>query len=437
MPLQDLTPQLRTRLSRLERWVGIFVSVATLLVLVGLIFYIRQMARDKGWYMRKLPYYTFVDNAAGLKVGDKVKMMGFEIGEITKIVAQPPEDSYYNVFVSFIVREPHDGYLWEDSRAKVGAGDFLGNRAIEVTKGTNGAPSYVLHDVREASIAEAQQYVGSTSVFIGQEVYDESGTNRLAKPGQTVTAELLRRFEAGGVGRFQVFDKAANFKFPKYIWSFKAGRYIPFDRKDPEISKGYFLPPNESPALTERLDQVINQVQTAIPNFLALTNRLNEVLAQAARATATADDLLAGARPLVNNLTVISANLTNGRGSLGEWILPTNLNTQLSGTLTNASRTLASANLMLTNTDARIVELATSLNRALEELAGITSNLHHQVDANTNILSDLSKLVVDTDHMIQGLKHHWLLRSAFKEKATNAPPQATSRKAVSPKDGGR
>src|SRR6059036_2399079 len=116
MPLQDLTPQLRTRLSRLERWVGIFVTLATLLVLVGLAFYIRQMARSKGWYMRKLPYYTFVDNAAGLKVGDKVKMMGFEIGEITEVTALKPFE-YYNVYVAFIVKEPYDGYLWEDSRA--------------------------------------------------------------------------------------------------------------------------------------------------------------------------------------------------------------------------------------------------------------------------------------------------------------------------------
>jgi hypothetical protein len=28
---------------------------------------------------------------------------------------------------------------------------------------------------------------------------------------------------------------------------------------------------------------------------------------------------------------------------------------------------------------------------------------------------------VDTDDFIQGLKRHWLLRSAFKTKATNAP----------------
>ena len=436
MPLQDLTPQLRTRLSRLERWVGIFVSFATLLVLVGLVFYIRQMARDKGWYKRKLPYYTFVDNAAGLKVGDKVKMMGFEIGEITKVDAQPPEDALYNVFVAFIVREPYDGYLWDDSRAKVGAGDFLGNRLIEVTKGTNGAPSYILNELRELSVSEAQEHVGSATLFIGQDVFDSLGRNRLARPGQPITKDLLRRFDESNVDTFQVLDRSVHLRYPKYIWDFKAGRYAPFDRKDPKIGQGYFLPPRESPALTERLDQVIDQVQEAIPNYLALTNRLNEVLEQAFRAGSEADQLLADTRTFIGNMTKISANLTNAHGTLGEWLLP-NFNTQVSSTLTNARTTLASANRILTNSDARIVELATKLDRALEELAGITSNFHRQVDANTNILSNLSKLVVDTDNMVQGLKRHWLLRSAFKEPKTNAPPRSTSRKAVSPKDAGK
>ena len=59
--------------------------------------------------------------------------------------------------------------------------------------------------------------------------------------------------------------------------------------------------------------------------------------------------------------------------------------------------------------------------RAAHQLADITSNLNAQVQANTNMLSSISKIVVDTDDFVQGLKRHWLLRSAFK-KATNAPP---------------
>ncbi|HEX4342877.1 MAG TPA: hypothetical protein VH255_05775, partial [Verrucomicrobiae bacterium] len=55
-------------------------------------------------------------------------------------------------------------------------------------------------------------------------------------------------------------------------------------------------------------------------------------------------------------------------------------------------------------------------------LANMTGNLRTQVEANTNMLGGITKTVLDTDDFVQGLKRHWLLRSAFKTKATNAPP---------------
>jgi hypothetical protein len=57
MPLQDLTPQLRTRLSRVERLVGLFVTVATILLVIGLTYYVLQTAKRKGWGRQKLPYF--------------------------------------------------------------------------------------------------------------------------------------------------------------------------------------------------------------------------------------------------------------------------------------------------------------------------------------------------------------------------------------------
>jgi len=48
------------------------------------------------------------------------------------------------------------------------------------------------------------------------------------------------------------------------------------------------------------------------------------------------------------------------------------------------------------------------------------------VQANTNLLGGISKTVMDADDLVQGLKRHWLLRSAFKSEnaaaKTNAPP---------------
>jgi hypothetical protein len=76
------------------------------------------------------------------------------------------------------------------------------------------------------------------------------------------------------------------------------------------------------------------------------------------------------------------------------------------------------------------------MNLTLLHLADITSNLNQQVQANTNILSNVSKAVTDSDDLVQGLKRHWLLRSAFKKEnaKTNAPSAKTVKPALSPKD---
>jgi hypothetical protein len=110
---------------------------------------------------------------------------------------------------------------------------------------------------------------------------------------------------------------------------------------------------------------------------------------------------------VLTNFAGISAQLREP-GGLAVLALGTNGNEQIQGVLTNA-------NSLLANTD-------TNLTAMLFNLAGITSNLNTQVQANTNMLGGISKMIVDSDDFVQGLKRHWLLRSAFKnENKTNAP----------------
>ena len=80
MALQDLTPQLRTRLNQMERAVGWFVFLATALLLFGFGYYIYHTAERKGWFKIKAPFHTYVQSSAGLNVGDPVYMMGFPVG---------------------------------------------------------------------------------------------------------------------------------------------------------------------------------------------------------------------------------------------------------------------------------------------------------------------------------------------------------------------
>src|SRR5437660_2215527 len=206
MALNDLTPQLRTRLSRLERVVGWFVTVATALLLFGLGYYVYNVAERKGWFLQKVYYFTFVKTASGLKVGEPVRLMGRAVGGIVQIDPMPPYDPY-NIYIQFRVRSPFYGYLWEDSRAKIAAGDFLGNRFIEVTKGTNGVPAYMFYDFQRVTLGEARGFVGRLEFALSEEVIDPKTKDVLVKPFDPITPQNLDVLAQAGAKEIYVFDK--------------------------------------------------------------------------------------------------------------------------------------------------------------------------------------------------------------------------------------
>ncbi len=369
MAINDLTPQLRTRLGRLEKLVGWFVTLASLLMLAGLGYYVYHTANRKGWFKIKAPYFTYLHSANGLRVGDPIKLMGWDVGEITRVTFEDP-GTEFDVYVEFVVREPFYGYVWNDSVVKVRGGLF-GNRYLELTKGGT---------------------LQKTNLFATY------------KDNKRRLTDIYNR--QGG--------------YTNYV---------------AEHSR-YWLQTDEPPDLAVQMDQVAQAVRDAIPNLLAITNRVNEVLSNSVEATSHLVALLDTARPSVTNLLAITTHLRDPKGALGEWLLPTNVTPQLTQTLASATlalqsarTTIESANVMVTNTDARLELLVSNLNLTLENLAGITSNLHAQANANTNLVTGINNAIVHSDEFVQGLKRHWLLRSAFKTNkppATNRPPQEPS-----------
>jgi ABC-type transporter Mla subunit MlaD len=428
MALQDLTPQLRTRLSRMERAVGWFVALAMMLLVFGFVYYVYHTAESKGWFLTKARYYTYADRATGLKVGDPVMLMGLDVGQITKMVPMPPEEFHRNIYVEFEIKDPNYGYLWtEGSRAKVATADLLGKRVLEVTKGTGGYPTYIFHPLREVSMTEAQSLVDSTNWLLAQEVWDATATNLLAKAKTPLTN--LTALAAAGCTNLLIMNSSEQRKLMTGIWNDQEGRYDAYNR----TSKPYELLADESAAVTERLEQLVSEVEQALPNILGLTNQLTMVLSNSASLTSNLNAVALGAQPTVSNLAVLTARLDHP-GALGEWMVPTNLNRQLETTLGSADAALGSANAALLSTDTNLTDLAENLGRSLDNLANLTSNLNSQVQVSTNILEQISRAIVDADSFVQGLKHHWLLRSAFRTKSTNAPPVAPGEQLRSPKD---
>jgi ABC-type transporter Mla subunit MlaD len=392
MALQDLTPQLRTRLSRMERAVGWFVFLATALLLFGFGYYIYHTAERKGWFVIKAKFHTFVQSSAGLNAGDPVVMMGFPVGQITLIHAMQPHDTN-NVRVEFEVREPYFRYIWsQGSFVKVNAAGFLDQRQLEITRGMNGPAICVTQPGSVfTNIVELEQLVAreTNQWQLYQDVFDEN-SNLVFAAYTMLDATNLQRIAELKPDSVYAYNNTVNRNRIVASWHRRSHRYENFKSDSDDA----WLRAVEFPAVTERLEQVIAQVQQALPNILALTNQIATVLDNTANATSNLNVALIEAHPMVTNFSIISAQLREP-GGLGVWALGTNGNEQVQSSLTN-------------------------VDALLTHLADITSNLNAQVQADSNMLGGISKAVADSDDFVQGLKRHWLLRSAFKTK-TNAP----------------
>jgi ABC-type transporter Mla subunit MlaD len=426
MALQDLTPQLRTRLSRMERAVGWFVILAGAMFAFGFIYYVYATAERKGWFLTKAPYFIFTDRATGLKVGDPVTLMGFPAGEITVIKPMPAEQFDYNVYVEFELKWPNYDYIWTSgSRAKVATADLLGKRVLEVTKGSGGYPTYTYHPLRTVTLEEARNLANPEDWTYAQEVVQPGRTNFLARPEWPLTN--LAAVAQAGATNLVIMERGGKRTALTGVW--KKDRYL-----DASANK-YWLQSDESAAVTERLEGLLSQVEDALPNILGLTNRLDEVLSNTASLSSNLNLIALSARPAVSNLAAATAQLDRP-GGLGEWLLPTNLNQQLSSTLGKAESTLGNADATFAIANSNLTVLAENLTRSLDNLANLTAGLNDQVHANTNILGEISTTITHADEFIQGLKKHWLLRSAFKTSntKTNSPAALQPKTLRSPKD---
>lgn len=438
--VQDLTPQLRTRLDRVERAVGVFVLLAVLVLVAGFAFYIYHTAQRKGWFKTQVAYCTSLDSAAGLKLGDPVKLMGFDVGEITRIDTLPPDD-LFNVYVEFKIRSPYFGYLWtRGTRVRVSPADFLGNRFVEVTKGTNYMPIHLVWTIRELPPREAAGLPNLSQVVFLDALEGPGGGGRLTVPMQPLDTNALHHLAEAGVPMVRVADRQASTKHVTAVWNQATDHYDAYTAR----TKPYWLPPEESPALTERLDHLVRQAEEALPGILVYTNQLATVLSNAAQVTASTDGLLLQARSLVTNLTEITGTLAGGDGALGRWLLPEDLYAQTllilgnaNGALTNATITFTNAGSLMAAANTNLVFLASRLDPPLQSLSLIISNLNAQVQVNTNFVSTLHSLLEHTDGLIEGLKRHWLFRGAFKTN-TPAEPRGTApkfKRYTSPKGG--
>ncbi len=390
MALQDLPPQLRTRLRKVEWFVVLFLGGTLVLMAVSLAWFIKKTGDARGWWVTEVPYYTYLRDASGIKIGSPVQMIGFKVGQVTKIEAVSLEDlrnwDYYGshpVYVGFTVREPYPGYITSDSRLKL-AGlplEIAGGVTLEVTVGSANS----LHTTTNQG--------GHIFVLSDKIAYDQQAAHHEKREFTNLAAYA---------------------------------HYTPLA----ETKKGFFLRLDEHDAMMAQVTRILTNL-SAISSTLnqampGLTNELQKTLGNVSVLTESLKPALANPGGIGNLLlpTNLVARLDRP-GGIGELVIPTNLNEELMGTLasvhTNLPGTLSNLNLRMTD----LGPVLTNLNAGTARLVPLMTNLDDTMGSvRSNTVPRVNSLLETLDSFVAGMKRHWLFRGAFKTAPTNAPPKA-------------
>ncbi len=156
--------------------------------------------------------------------------------------------------------------------------NFLGKRQLEVTRGTNGYAIVVTQPVSIHSLDEAEKLAtGAPGHWqLAQDVLDEKSNVVFHAYDQVETvldesnAPVLAHctFESNSI---YIYDNTVNRNRIVASWD---GRYHHYKIFEPGDDTAW-LRAMEAPPISDQLQAMVSQVQSALPGILALTNQIS------------------------------------------------------------------------------------------------------------------------------------------------------------------
>lgn len=130
---------MKHKFNKYERVAGLFV----LLAIGGVLLTAVSVAIKQGWFATKIHYSTTFENADGIHPGTLVQMAGLRAGAVDDVELQ--QDN--KIRVTFYVLSKFQPRIREDSTTQLIRPFIIGDRALEVTVGSESAPHVPQHHV--------------------------------------------------------------------------------------------------------------------------------------------------------------------------------------------------------------------------------------------------------------------------------------------------
>lgn len=128
------------RFKGIDRKVALFILSA----FIGLVSVIAVIAVQQDVFTKKTRIYFIADSGQGLTVGMPIKLQGFKIGKVAKVVM----DDLSVVRVELSIKNEYMKWIKTDSKAKIAKEGFIGEGIIDIIPGTEQKAAQIIPNAK-------------------------------------------------------------------------------------------------------------------------------------------------------------------------------------------------------------------------------------------------------------------------------------------------
>jgi phospholipid/cholesterol/gamma-HCH transport system substrate-binding protein len=330
----------------------VIVGSVTLAVLVFL------MSGTTGLFTNKITLVTYFDNAEGLREGQPVDLQGVPIGNVRSVhIVSDPSHAEQPVKVVLRIKKEFQPFIHANARASILTAGVLGESFVDIdNKGATGPP------VQDGSVLQSNNAPGLQDVVRSSQTTLQN-LDVLVRRVDRIVAEI-----EGGKGSL--------------------GKII------------------TDPALYNRANGILNQIQTLLNDVSAGKGSIGKLLTDETLANKLVD--------AVDKLDRIMDETQNGQNSLGKILKDESI-------YTNLHETVAKANVLMTDINSgkgvlgRAVkdkELADKLQNTINKLSSIADRLESGEGSAGKFLKDPSfynntnQLLIESRSLVKAIREN-------------------------------
>ncbi len=331
------------------RWAQLRVGIMAIFALAILGYLIILLSGNTGLFEGTSNVFTYLDDSGDLAEGAPVRLNGIVVGKVRKIQLSGSNDPQRIIRVDLEIQDKYLRSIPVDSVAQISAGNLLGTKYINVTKGKSSETIKAGGELKSADVAEFQDVVrqsysavaalqGILTKVDGLLTQIQSGQGTIGKflvdptlydkavglvnEGNKVIAAM--NSTKGTLGKLLNDDQLAN-QFNETMTKTNA---LLEGLQRGEGTAGKFL---KDPALYNDLQSTIADVRKSIAGVNQMIADLNAGKGTAGKLLKS-DDLANQLQAGIAKLDGILDKINNGQGTLGQLMVNPSLYENLDGT---------------------------------------------------------------------------------------------------------